>query len=316
MRARANIHKPRRQLVAAAAAAEAAIVTTGLMPGRRVARRGRLTRYADDHHLAWEGIMAALSVLYLVFGLLLDDNAGAPAVVVAILGVVFLVEFTLRLWDAPSRKRYLREHWLDLISCLPLVGGLRSIRLLRLVRLGGTARLIRVVGDEVDQHQRDRGGIWFLAPLLLVVWFGAAVAYWYFEHGIDPAVHSFADALYWAFITATTMGYGDSVPVSPEARLLAGVLIFVGIGLLGFASAQLTHRLLRERDDSAGDADAQLTDRIAGLEQEIRHLSRLLQSAVQAQGTIGRDGEVGEISGPGLAASVALASRASDRPGR
>jgi voltage-gated potassium channel len=50
--------------------------------------------------------------------------------------------------------------------------------------------------------------------------------------------------LYWSFITATTVGYGDITPTTPEGRILAGVLIFVGIGLVGFASAQLTQRLM------------------------------------------------------------------------
>lgn len=282
MRARVHVSQPRKRTITAAAAAEAVIASTLTVPLMQGPVRGRLTRYTEHHHLAWETAMALLAIVYLVFGLLLDDNVGAPAVVVAVLGVVFFLEFSLRLWDSPSRRSYLRAHWLDLVSCLPLVGGLRSLRLLRLVRLGGAARLVRVVGDEVDRRQRDRSSLWFLAPLLIVVWFVAAAAYWSFERGVDPAVHSFADALYWAFITSTTMGYGDTVPVSPEARLLAGLLIFVGIGLLGFASAQLTHRLLRQRDDDVTTGDVDLADRIAGLEREIARLTAVVQQAVSA----------------------------------
>ncbi|MHB8611998.1 MAG: potassium channel family protein [Candidatus Dormibacteraceae bacterium] len=60
---------------------------------------------------------------------------------------------------------------------------------------------------------------------------------------------SFGDAMYFSFVTASTVGYGDVTPVTPEGKVLTGVLIFVGIGLLGFASAQLTAKLLPQRNE-------------------------------------------------------------------
>ena len=98
---------------------------------------------------------------------------------------------------------------------------------------------------EAESDKRDRQSFWFLGPALILIWLGAASAYWSVERGSNPTLHNFGDALYWAFITATTVGYGDVTPVTPEGRIVAGVLIFVGIGLIGFASAQLTQKVLR-----------------------------------------------------------------------
>src|SRR5258708_21436618 len=77
--------------------------------------------------------------------------------VLAISGV-FLLEFSLRFYDSPSRLGYLKGHWLDLVSCIPVVGSLRVLRLLRLAaffRLGATAR---VFGLAVSASERVPGG--------------------------------------------------------------------------------------------------------------------------------------------------------------
>ena len=115
--------------------------------------------------------------------------------------------------------------------------------------------------------------MWFVGPLVFVVWFGAATAYWNFEHGVNPSVNTYGDALYWAASTATTVGYGDVTPVTAEGRVIAGLLVFVGIGLIGFLSARLTARWLQ-----ADDGDAALGTRIAALEDQIAMLREVLVS--------------------------------------
>ena len=56
-------------------------------------------------------------------------------------------------------------------------------------------------------NREDRQNLWFMGPVLIVVWVGSATAAWVLEHGVNPALHNFGDALYWAFITSTTVGY-------------------------------------------------------------------------------------------------------------
>ena len=68
---------------------------------------------------------------------------------------------------------------------------------------------------------------------------------------VNPNVKTFGDALFYSFITASTVGYGAVTPVTQEGKILTGVLIFLSIGLLGFASAQLTAKLLPQRNEVA-----------------------------------------------------------------
>jgi voltage-gated potassium channel len=222
-------------------------VVTSPQPSRLPWRRGAITAFVERHHVLWEGVMVILAVAYLAMTFLTDEGRTNLTPWVSVLGAVFLAEFVSRMLDAPSRYVYLRHHWLDLVSCFPLIGGLRSLRLLRLLRLGAALRVLNLA----ERRAGGRESLWYLGPLLLMLWVGSATAYWTFEHGKNHLVHSFGDALYWAFITVTTVGYGDVTPVTPEGKILSGVLIFLGIGFIGVASSRLTSRWLRSTDGTA-----------------------------------------------------------------
>lgn len=233
--------------------------------------RERVEAFVGRHTLAWEVALGILAIAYLGLSFDSDFGPGILAWLIGPLAVIFIAEFALRFWAARSRAQYLRGHWLDLVSCIPLVGGLRSLRLLRLLRLGAATRVLTAAERTGNRRGGNRQSFWYLGPALLVLWFGAALAYWSFEHGVNPQVHNFGDALYWAGITATTVGYGDTTPLTAEGRVLAGILIFLGIGLIGFASARLTSRWLNVDDGVAG-----LTVKVSSLEQEIVKLREVL----------------------------------------
>jgi len=190
--------------------------------------------------------MGALAAVYLAVSILEDADSSFFLSVIVALAVIFIVEFTARLLDAPSRLEYVRRHWLDLVSAIPLVGGLRSLRILRLLRLGAALRVLTAAEHMAEARGVERQSLWFVTPTLLLTWFGASTAYWVVEHGVNPSVHTFGDALYWTLITAMTVGYGGVTTVTAAGHVLAGAVIFVGIGLVGFTSARLTQRWLRD----------------------------------------------------------------------
>jgi voltage-gated potassium channel len=213
---------------------------------------GRLSAFVKRHALAWELSTAGLTVAYVVLAFFQDQgSSGLVTTGVVVLAGVFFLEFAFRLYDAPSRKTYLRGHWLDIVTCIPVVGPFRALRLVRLVafvRIGATARAYGV-GASASDRLPGGAGLWVLAPILIIVWLAASYGYYELERGFNPHVKTFADAMYFSFVTASTVGYGDVTPVTPEGKVLTGILIFLGIGLLGFASAQLTAKLLPQRNE-------------------------------------------------------------------
>jgi voltage-gated potassium channel len=206
------------------------------------------------HRLAWELLTAGLTVVYVVLAFLQDQGStGLVTVCVEVLAAAFILEFGLRLYDASSRKAYLRNHWLDIVTCIPVVGPFRVLRLIRLfgfIRLGATARAYGV-GAAASDRLPGGVGLWVLAPILITVWLAASYGYFEIEGGVNPHVRTFGDALFYSFITASTVGYGAVPPITAEGKILTGVLIFLSIGLLGFASAQLTAKLLPQGNEVA-----------------------------------------------------------------
>src|SRR5579859_3952431 len=116
----------------------------------RVGRdRSRLDAFIARHQLAWDLSMATLALVYIGIGFLQDRPGGLMtestlAAADLTITLAFLAEFSLRFYAAPSRRRYLRGHWIDLLALLPAIRWLRFLRLTRLVYIAELARLLRL----------------------------------------------------------------------------------------------------------------------------------------------------------------------------
>ena len=186
--------------------------------------------------------------------------------------VIFLIDFVVSVARAPRRLRYLYTWgWVDLISSIPAVGVLRVgrlarvVRLLRLLRGVRSARvLLRFILDR--RAQSALLAALLLTMLLLLV---GSIAILHAERSPDANIRGPEDAIWWAIVTLTTVGYGDRYPVTGEGRLIAGLLMVCGIGLIGTLTAYLASWFL-----APGEKEQE--DELAELRREIRELRALL----------------------------------------
>jgi len=152
---------------------------------------------------------------------------------------LFLGDFLHSLATAPDRWRYLRTWgWIDLVSSIPSVDLLRvgrAARILRVVRvLRGVKATRLLAGFVLERRSESAFMAALLSTLLLLVFAGAAVLH--FEAVPDANIKDAGDALWWAFATLTTTGYGDRYPVTTEGRIVAVMLMLVGVCLVGVLS--------------------------------------------------------------------------------
>ena len=138
--------------------------------------------------------------------------------------LLFIAEFTSRLWAAPVRPAYVRAHSVDLVSCVPPIRWLAWFRLLRLLRLIRAFAGIGRAMTHFDRLARHRGLVWLLLGWSAVMLL-CSVALYAAENGVNKAISSPLDALWWGITTMTTVGYGDIYPVTAEGRIAASVLM-------------------------------------------------------------------------------------------
>jgi len=183
-----------------------------------------------------------------------------------ILTAFFLGDFAYRLLTAPSKRRYLGRGGgvLDLLSCSP---GLRILRLFRIVR---AVRIIRRLGGR--RMLRELRGQFAAGTVYLVIFTGIVVLEFVgllelrFEEDAPGAnITTAGDALWWGYVTATTVGYGDQFPVTMGGRLVGWLMLTVGVALFATFSGFLANIFLSAKrqpaePEAATDVQAALAD--------------------------------------------------------
>jgi voltage-gated potassium channel len=217
--------------------------------------RAAFNEFVVRHEVAWELTMGVLAIAYLIAGFAAEgSDAAAMVIVEGVLTAVFMAEFATRLLASLNRSAYVRGHWIDLVALIPVMRQFRILRLLRLLRLvrtfAGLHRALLHVEQILGNRQIATVAVIWLAILVLTS-FGMYVA----ENGVNETITSPLDALWWGITTMTTVGYGDVIPVTPEGKLAAGVLMVLGIGLFGIVTATVTGLLIRPDEQPASAVD-------------------------------------------------------------
>jgi voltage-gated potassium channel len=190
--------------------------------------------------------------------------------------LVFLYDFARNLKRAPNRLRYFYTWgWLDLLSSIPMVDALRVGRLARIFRIVRVFRGVRatkaIAGFLVERRTETTLLTTVLVTFVLIV-FGS-VTILLFEQGPDANIKDAEDALWWAIVTMTTVGYGDRFPVSVEGRGIAALLMVGGVGLFGVFSGAVASWFIQPRQRKE-EVD------IDGLHREIKALRALIETGI------------------------------------
>jgi len=217
--------------------------------------RPQVTAFVDRHETPWELTMAGLAVVFVALAFV--EQTPAVLALDTALTVIFLAEFSLRFWAAPSRGAYVRGHWIDLLALIPAIREFRILRLARLLRgVRAFSGVYRALGH-YGSLARNRGllGLFAVWAVVMVL---SSLGLYAAERGVNAAIDSPFDVLWWAVVTMTTVGYGDVTPVTPEGRLAAMVLMILGIGLFAAITATVTSSLIgggRTREDPVARLD-------------------------------------------------------------
>jgi voltage-gated potassium channel len=202
----------------------------------------RLNRALDGPMTILSLVMVVIIVLQLVGEFRPPFDRWAEALGIGI-WLLFVTEFGIKLWLAPNRRDYVSRNWLDvLILALPVLRGLRLLRVVRLARgyhgLRFAAWLFRSARDFHEVVRRNHLG--YLLGLSAAVALAGAVMVWWLERGVPGAtIRTFGDALWWSATLITTIN-ASTDPVTLPGRLVALGIRLYGMSVFVFLVSSLT----------------------------------------------------------------------------
>ena len=236
--------------------------------------RGRVLK----QRMALPVLVAALGVIPLLIleeWILPDSDSPWLAAANWAIWAVFTVELAVMLAVTPRRRAYLRRYWLDVaivavtFPLLPyLLLTLRLLRLVVVVRHLRTA-LGRVLGV---------AGLQYVLVVLVALVIGGGVVFSRLEEE-----HSVADGIWWAVVTATSVGYGDLVPASSQGRVLAMVLMLLGLGFMALLTAAIAARIVDADEDRIRKQVMRRLEEQQAENREIKAQLRELSEALKRQ---------------------------------
>ena len=186
-------------------------------------------------------VVLVLSV-YVLFALLVDTFFVLPLEINRILTFVdnaicifFLFEFCIRLYRAEDKLQFLKWGWIDLIASIPNLDMFRAARAFRLIRILRILRAFRSTKHIVTHvfQNRIKGTFASVALLAVLLVIFASISILQLETETDSNIKTAEDAIWWSYVTITTVGYGDKFPVTTGGRVVGMVLMTAGVGLFG-----------------------------------------------------------------------------------
>jgi len=206
------------------------------------------TQNKEPEKLGFLNILILVLSIYVLIALMIDTFMKLPPEVSRMLTLidniicgVFLFDFAQRFYKSENKLKFMKWGWIDLVSSIPSLDFMRAGRALRLIRLLRILRAFRSTKHLVHHvfKNKTQGTLTTAAVIAVLMIIFSSIAILQVETDANSNIKTAEDAIWWAYVTITTVGYGDKFPVTTEGRIIASLLMTVGVGLFGTFTAFL-----------------------------------------------------------------------------
>lgn len=208
----------------------------------------KLTKF---QHKIYDIVMSVLALVVVVL-VLIDLSQGLnqwQKLLDQVILIIFAIDYLVRFFLAPKKLFFVRTNICDFIAIFPFHTVFRLFKVAALSKLTLFAKLPRAFAflyRPLKKARRffDTNGfkyVVFVATIMILI--GGVLIH--FAEGM-----SYGDGIWWAFVTATTVGYGDISPSTLYGRVIAMILMLLGIGLIGSITSTLTSYFLKGKSES------------------------------------------------------------------
>jgi voltage-gated potassium channel len=197
---------------------------------------------SESNTLSSFNVIIFILSVYVLLALLVDTFFKLPLEISRLLNqidfiicLVFLLDFCNNFYKAENKLKFIKWGWIDLIASIPTLDIFRAGRALRLFRILRILRAFKSVNHIIKHvyRRKTEGAFTTVAVIALLMLIFSSIAILQFENSPNSNIKTAEDAIWWAYVTITTVGYGDKYPVTTEGRIIAALLMTVGVGLFG-----------------------------------------------------------------------------------
>jgi len=214
--------------------------------------------------LTYEIVFSLLAIIAVVMSFLdimgkisIENNMNLLIIDNSIL-IIFALDYFIRLSISKNKKEFFKKNIPDLIAIIPFNSMFKLFRFAKLFRLTKLSRatklfrLTRLIGLSGKLYKAfskflNTNGLIYALYFTIAMILTGSVCISYAEE------MPFWDSIWWAFVTTTTVGYGDISPATPLGRIIAGLLMLVGIGTIGMITGTIATYFLSNRRNISDD---------------------------------------------------------------
>jgi voltage-gated potassium channel len=209
--------------------------------------------------LGYEIFIAAASILSIANMVLIylpGVNLNAVEVLVTVnsfMTLLFVFDFGIRLYRAPSRSWYFfRDYgWADLFAVMPFFRVLRLFRVMKAYRLVKRHGL-RNLQAYLVTHKADSALYTIVFSAILIIQMGSYLVLIAESGSPEATITSASDAMWWSYVTITTVGYGDMYPVTFYGRMVGIMVMTVGVAVFATFAGYVSNKLLFAKPHKKG----------------------------------------------------------------
>jgi voltage-gated potassium channel len=201
-----------------------------------------------ENQLGILNIIVIILSIYVLGALVIDSLFVLPSEISSLLNYVdnaiclfFFFEFCYRFYQSENKLNFMKLGWIDLLSSIPMIDFLRAGRILRLIRLLRVIRAFKSTKHLVSHifASKAQGAFTSVSIIAILLIIFSAIGMLQVETDPNSNIKTAEDAIWWAYATITTVGYGDRYPVTTEGRIIAAILMTAGVGLFGTFTAYI-----------------------------------------------------------------------------
>lgn len=191
-----------------------------------------------------------ISLIVTTFFVLSDEVTVLLNYVDNLICIIFLVDFAIRFKKANNKLVFMKWGWIDLISSIPYIDFLRVgrvLRLIRLIRVFRAFKATKLIFEHINRNKKQ-SALTSVALISFLMVIFSSIAILQFEKDVNSNIKTAEDAIWWSYVTITTVGYGDKFPITTEGRIIGAVLMTMGVGIFGTFTALVSSWFIEKKD--------------------------------------------------------------------